>query len=323
MGTLSGNPLRWVNFAAVLGVGTAMLFLPGCGEDRKAEAPKAKASGPAEGARPTVETVSVVPERVTKETSLKARVEMSGAAGSDGRTLRYQWLKNGNPIAGESASALGSSAFKKGDLIAVRVSSGEGGQSKESVSVRVQNTPPRMVMVWVTPVGLTRAGEAEANARAVDADGETVSFRYQWLRNGIEIPGATESKMSLAEVSKKDKISVHVTPFDGETEGMPSSSRAMEILNTPPRISSTPPASVSGGTYSYQVTAHDPDKDPLSFALAKAPAGMTIDGKGAITWAIGEGGTGTHAVEVVVTDADGAKATQAFTVTVSVSEKQP
>ena len=86
---------------------------------------------------------------------------------------------------------------------------------------------------------------------------------------------------------------------------MPSSSRAMEILNTPPRISSTPPASVSGGTYSYQVTAHDPDKDPLSLALAKAPAGMTIDGKGCNYMGhCGEGGTGTHAVEVVVTDAD-------------------
>jgi hypothetical protein len=307
---------------AALFAGAAMAILAGCGPG---EGPKPAAVAHKEAAAGslTIETVLIAPSQPTKNTGLKAQVRLSGPPGSDGRDLKYQWLKNGDPIARETNPALSSSVFRKGDEIAVRVSLGGGGDTKESAVVRVINSAPRITMAWITPVRATREQELEAKAEAVDADEDKIQFRYQWSRNGAEIPGATGSRLLLAELKKKDAVAVRVTPFDGEAEGLPYSSHAVEVRNAPPVVASTPPGTIKGGTYTYQVAIKDADKDPISFALAKAPAGMTIDKSGLITWPISEGAAGVHSVEVVATDPDGAKATQAFTVTVSVSEKQP
>ena len=48
-------------------------------------------------------------------------------------------------------------------------------------------------------------------------------------------------------------------------------------------------ASLNGGVYSYQVEAADPEGDPISFSLADAPEGMTIDPEsGLLSWAYGQ-----------------------------------
>ncbi len=306
---------------AALVAGAAMAILAGCGAG-EGQKPAAVADKEAPAGSLTAETVSISPSQPTKNTGLKAQVRLSGLPGSDGRNITYQWLKNGNAVSGETGPALSSSAFVKGDEIAVRVSLGGGSQRKDSAPVRILNSPPRITMAWITPVRATRDQALEAKAEAIDADKDKIEFRYQWLRNGAEIPGATEDKLSLAELSKKDKVTVRVTPFDGEAEGSAQLSRAVEAQNAPPVIMSAPPSTVTGRTYAYQVTVKDADKDPISFALAKAPAGMTIDKSGMITWPISEGSAGVHAVEVVASDPDGGKATQAFTVTVSVAEKK-
>jgi RHS repeat-associated protein len=67
--------------------------------------------------------------------------------------------------------------------------------------------------------------------------------------------------------------------------------------------------------YSYQVQASDPDGDALSYALATAPAGMTISATGLITWT--PDAQGAFSVELSVTDGEGGNATQSYTVTVS------
>src|SRR5205807_2338403 len=56
--------------------------------------------------------------------------------------------------------------------------------------------------------------------------------------------------------------------------------------NHPPVIVSTPvTTALQGQPYTYQVKAIDPDKDPLTYSLTSAPAGMVIDSiTGLISW---------------------------------------
>ena len=72
------------------------------------------------------------------------------------------------------------------------------------------------------------------------------------------------------------------------------------------------------GVYRYAVEVADPDGDTnLRFKLTKAPEGARVDPVlGEITWQPTFAQTGTHAIEVVVSDGKGGEASQRFEVSV-------
>jgi hypothetical protein len=77
--------------------------------------------------------------------------------------------------------------------------------------------------------------------------------------------------------------------------------------NQPPQIEPIPPQYVEENQpLSFAVEAMDPDGDTLSYSLQDAPAGMTIDPNGMVTWNPGTGASGTYGVTVQVTDNRGA-----------------
>jgi RHS repeat-associated protein len=77
-------------------------------------------------------------------------------------------------------------------------------------------------------------------------------------------------------------------------------------------------------TYNYQVQAHDPDQDALTYRLTAAPQGMVIDSNtGLIEWSIGPSQAGEQTVEVVADDGRGGKDTQQFIIDVIHINKPP
>jgi RHS repeat-associated protein len=87
--------------------------------------------------------------------------------------------------------------------------------------------------------------------------------------------------------------------------------------NQAPAITSTPPHTVRlGGSYRYAVQAADADGDPLTFHLDTAPAGMSIDATGLVSWQPMSAEFGPNAVAVRVDDGRGGAVTQTFTVNV-------
>ncbi|MBN1781566.1 PKD domain-containing protein [bacterium] len=87
--------------------------------------------------------------------------------------------------------------------------------------------------------------------------------------------------------------------------------------NQPPEITSSPVTSVNlGETYSYAVTAQDPEGSALTFSLLQAPSGMSIGTSGQITWTPVPADEGSHQVTVRVTDGPGEFDEQVFTVQV-------
>ncbi len=91
------------------------------------------------------------------------------------------------------------------------------------------------------------------------------------------------------------------------------------IQNRKPEITSSAPESLQGSSYTYQVTAKDPDGDALRYRLEQAPAGMTIDeNTGLIQWSLKKdtmySGRNEAKVRVVADDGDGGTAAQDFTI---------
>ena len=88
--------------------------------------------------------------------------------------------------------------------------------------------------------------------------------------------------------------------------------------NASPSIHSTPVTNAAEQqVYRYELSARDPEGDPLSYVLTDRPDGMTVDNAASeITWVPRIGAAGIHHVEVVVRDSHGNLGRQMFDIEV-------
>ena len=254
--------------------------------------------------------VKILPDAPTVLTDLQALYSGRG-------TATYQWQKDGQPLDGENSLLLSKSRLSKGDLISVVVTA--GGEEGEA-SITIGNSPPTVTSVPFSPEHVYAGVDITVAPVGSDPDADAVGFHYHWVINDKEVPEDTPV-LKGALFKRGDKINLIVIPYDQDGEGKPLVSQNMIIPNGPPRIISDPPE-FHGSTYAYQVIAEDPDGDPLSYALAFAPPGMSIDARtGMISWNIDEKSAGTHVVEVIAQDPGGLKASQKYSLTMTVTDK--
>ena len=254
--------------------------------------------------------VKILPDAPTVLTDLQALYSGRG-------TATYQWQKDGQPLDGENSLLLSKSRLSKGDLISVVVTA--GGEEGEA-SITIGNSPPTVTSVPFSPEHVYAGVDITVAPVGSDPDADAVGFHYHWSINDKEVPEDTPV-LKGALFKRGDKINLIVIPYDQDGEGKPLVSQNMIIPNGPPRIISNPPE-FHGSAYAYQVIAEDPDGDPLSYALASAPPGMSVDARtGMISWNIDEKSAGTHVVEVIAQDPGGLKASQKYSLTMTVTDK--
>ncbi len=234
--------------------------------------------------------------------------------------LSVRWIVDGALVDGVMDTMLDPQNFHKGSRVEAELSVVDG--SRQGAPFRVppvivKNSPPVVTTVSLNPVPAFVGTLITAVAEGSDHDGDPVTFTYQWLVNGRNVPGAEAAQFNTEGLKKKDTVTALVTPFDGEDRGSPVSTKYLTLSNRNPDITSTPTAGLQDGVYSYQVTASDADGDPISFSLATAPPGMTIgQSTGLIRWQP-NGFTGKQqiTVKVAAEDDDGGTAYQEFSMT--------
>jgi len=270
---------------------------------------------------PVITSVNILRETPYIQAELNAVVQCQDPD-HDPVTNHYQWVKNGEDIPGENTYLLRNGKLKKGDLTQVRVTPSDGkvtGTPVLSAPVKVLNSPPVIQEVRIEP----RVPYANDNLKALvqgsDADGDSVRFTYQWEKSGVILSEEKNETLQRGQFKKGDSIVVVVTPDDGESTGIPKKSEPIIISNRPPVIVSSPSNKADGNIYTYQVTANDPDNDPIIFALKTAPKGMEIDKEtGLIKWEIRKGDHGTQPIEIEASDSMGAKSFQKYTLSIEV-----
>ena len=280
-------------------------------EGRKSSEQESKTNSP-----PAVTSVTIQPEKAYKGNELNLAIE-SNDPDRDLVTYRYQWIKNDQEILGENNISLKGDRFQKGDRIQVRVIPSDGkmeGPPFLSSQIRILNSPPVIQEVWIEPQSAFVSESLQANARSLDSDGDFVYYTFQWEKNAQVMPDETSQVLDRTRFKKRDSIAVSVIPDDRETEGARKRSVPVVVLNSPPTITSSPPTSVTGTTYQYQVAPFDADQDPIIFALKAGPKGMVLDQRtGLLRWEFRKEDKGTQPVEIEVADNEGAKSTQRFT----------
>lgn len=125
--------------------------------------------------------------------------------------VRYQWLRRGAVIAGATGSSYVPTAADRGAALSVRVTATRGSDTVVSTSAG------RTVAAGV--IGVTKRPAVKGTAKSgkmltavgVKFNVAGVKVRYQWLRNGKPIKGATKARYKVKKADRKKKISVQVT----------------------------------------------------------------------------------------------------------------
>jgi hypothetical protein len=237
-------------------------------------------------------------------------------------SFRYQWRVNGKPIASEQGEQLPPELLKQGDQVAVEIWPHDGvveGASFTTPTVIVRNSPPVVSQVSIEPSVISLGMRVRAQVKVYDADHDLIRVAYRWWRNQTLVQEGEEAELDTATFAHGDVLAVEVLAGDHSGVGQSVRSTPAKIGNTPPRIISIPPTSLSHDQFAYQVEASDAESDALTFSLESAPSGMTIDERnGLVTWHVPPGHSGIDQVRILVTDSQGAASFQAFEVNVSI-----
>jgi phosphotransferase system HPr-like phosphotransfer protein len=248
-------------------------------------------------------SVKISPVDATRNSTLQ--VIAQGFKLSD---AKIEWLLNGHPVISNSISQLNVKETQKGDRVQVKAII----QGKELMSniIEIKNATPEITRVKILPEIFKSGDTLSVEASGNDADGDEVTIVYKWIKNGE--PAGNDKRLE-APVKRGDKISVRITPFDGEINGQ-AVILNREIKNMPPMINGDNKFQFDGKFFSHQIKAVDPDGDVLTYSLKVAPAGMTINSStGLIQWNAPQDLNKKIPITVSVTDGNGGEASQSFT----------
>ena len=296
----------------------SILFVISCSSEKPAEIGTQKPSGAesrsaSEQSQPSIYpksepyTLQVIPINASRKSTLKVI-----AQGFNLSDANIEWLVNGQQTPTQISSQFNAKETKKGDKVQAKAII----KSKEIISniIEIKNAPPELSRVKIMPEIFKPGDTLNVEASGSDIDEDPVTITYEWMKNGE--PAGNGKRLEIP-LKRGDKISIKVTPYDGEVYGT-SVVLQREIQNMPPMITEDKNFNFDGKIYTYQVKATDPDGDPLIYNLKQAPKGMVIDKTGLITWKVSEKESGRFPVTVQVTDGHGGEVLYNLDITIGI-----
>ncbi len=143
--------------------------------------------------------------------------------------VTYQWLRDGVAISGATGSSYTPVAADKGKKLKVRLTAQRSGQPKRTVESAARTVQAGTITMTRKP---SLSGTAKIG-QTLKTDGgawtpKGVKLRYQWLRNGSPISGATRSYYKVVAADRGRWLQVRVTAqLSGYAE------RSMNSAKTP------------------------------------------------------------------------------------------
>ncbi len=128
-----------------------------------------------------------------------------------GVTLSYQWLRDGSPIDIATSSTYTLTNFDANKAISVRVTGSKSGFQTTSKVSSATNILGLDMTLTPTPTVTGTKGFGGTLTAVPGTWDSGVAFSYQWLRDGLEIPGATSSTYVTEGLDVDKQLSVRVT----------------------------------------------------------------------------------------------------------------
>jgi hypothetical protein len=253
--------------------------------------------------------VKILPDAPSSSFDLRALY--SGDKG-----VSFSWERDGVLLKDETTPNLSRRKLAKGARITVTV---RAGKETGSAMVVIGNASPQVISIYFEPAVVYTGVDIIAKPDSIDPDGDDIRYDYQWSINNMDVSD-NSPVLKGDKLKKGDKVTLVVTPSDGEEKGTPFKANVATVSNASPFFISTPPENFNALQYSYRASAKDPDGDKITYSLASAPGGMTIDPvSGMINWRISNEDAGSHSIEVVASDPEGAKSSQKYSLNIRIN----
>jgi hypothetical protein len=144
-------------------------------------------------------------------------VTFTATAINGGISPTYQWTVGGMPVVGAISPTWSTSTLSDGDMVTAILHSSVTCPSpvnavSNSIKMNVINNAP-IVYITATPGTSVPAGSNITFTSTVFNGG--IGALYQWQRNGVNIPGATNSTYTLVGVTTRDTIRLLVASTMG------------------------------------------------------------------------------------------------------------
>ena len=274
------------------------------------------ANTPATGA-PSISGTPQVEETLTADTA-----NIADQDGLTGVSYRYQWIAGGADISGATGASHTLTAAEEGQTIQVRVDFTDDAGNDETmtsaatvaVAPKPKSEPTGLPAITGTPqVGETLTADTSAIS---DEDGlANVSYQYQWLRDGADIAGQTNSTYTLVTADEGKTIRVRVTfrdDADNQETLTSAATTAVAARPTPAVLLTASFANVpddhNGGNFTFQLNFSE--NVDAGYARIQDHAftvtGATIDSASRITqgsnqgWNVEVNPTGNGAVSITL-----------------------
>jgi hypothetical protein len=229
-------------------------------------------------APPPAPRIVVSPARPRRVDPLSVQIEQPPDPDGDAVTWRYAWTRNGERVdAPPDRAQVPRGVARKGERWAVEVVASDGAAespaARHEVVIADSAPGPAAVALCDGPVPAGTVPQARIVAPAVDADGDTVAYRHEWILNDAPVRAASgQTRLAAPALRKHDRVRLVVTPFDGELAG-PASAAECEVRNTPPgapaaALEPAEPTAGSGVAVALRKPSADHDGDPVEYRYA-------------------------------------------------------
>ena len=153
--------------------------------------------------------------------------------------VSIRWHVDG--VLASTAATLNGTSFARGQSVHATVTPHDGqvsGVSASTASIRVDNTPPRVVGMTFGPMHPGTDTVLTATPVSTDVDGDPVHHSYSWLINDERVEHGAPQLDGRTWFDRDDRVQVLVTPHDGSEGGTPWQTGVRTVVNTaPPRAS--------------------------------------------------------------------------------------
>lgn len=221
-------------------------------------------------------TPRIVGQPASKLAATGAPVEFSVLAVA-APPVKYQWLKNGKPVAGATASIyrIPAAALSHAGAYSVAVTS----------TTTTTSNVAELGVVTQTTSSQTLAGNANVTIKAATAGN---SLTYAWQKDGEPLPSNSRFTISAdqktlaiktAEAADEGDYQVLVTGPGGT---LSAGVTTLKVFLEQPKILTPvePPDATVSGTYYFKIPVDtDTTKAPTSFAVTGLPAGLKFNTK--------------------------------------------
>ncbi|HEX3718350.1 MAG TPA: immunoglobulin domain-containing protein [Verrucomicrobiae bacterium] len=177
--------------------------------------------------------IAVQPQSQSVHVNSNATFNVVAASTSN---LTYQWLKNGNPITDQNDDSLTINGAETSDAASYSVIvSSDSGSVTSSVAKLTVQIPPTVVTNPVPEV-VTNGAKVTLFVAVIG----TGPLTYQWLLNGVPIPGQTKTNLVVSGVSA-DNLGNYSLLVNGPAGDIVSANALLSVksvTNAPPQIGS-------------------------------------------------------------------------------------